>query len=291
MSKRAPPPPTKPPHLTSPATTPSNPPHTSPHPSPKRGLGWPWDYPGSHFTLYTTDSSSPSPISWLFNWELWVPPGLPPSMEWVPTIRTAAQIPDLVPFLTDITSNQNIKISHLLGFNEPEIPSQANLSVDEAVRLWRQHVLPAKSRFGVRLGSPGMSSDMSLSTPWLDAFFAQLGEDHGVDFLVLHWYGTSFAAMRRFLQDMQERYRLPVWLNEFACTDMGGAGVGEEGVRGFMREAVRWLEGCAWVERYAWFGNGQGGTVGEWVGKENGFCEGVGEGEKLTGVGRLYLQL
>ena len=210
-------------------------------------------------------------------------------------MRTAAQIPDLIPFLSDISA-RGVPITHLLGFNEPEIDSQANLPVEQAVKLWRSDVLPAKQRFGVRLGSPGMSSDVGRSKVWLGAFFEQLGEEAGVDFLVLHWYGARFEDMKRFLVDMHDTFKLPVWVNEFACSKMGDGEIGEEEVERFLREAVKWLEQCEWVERYAYFGNGQGRTVGSWVGVKNDFCEEVEgcegtDGRQLSRIGRLYATL
>ena len=258
----------------------------------KRGLGWPWDYPAFHFPVYTSCDK----ITWLFNWELWVPPGLPSSIEWVPCVPTAAQAKDIMPFLSDIIGNKKANVSYLLGFNEPEIPDQANLSVEEAVKLWREVVLPAKSKFGLKLGSPGVSSDVGRSKPWLDRFFGQLEGDAQVDFLVVHWYGPRFTDFKTYLEDMHSTYKLPLWVNEFACSTMGNGEVSEQEVEAFMKEALPWLDECEWVERYAYFGNGQGKTVGPWVGKKNDFCEMSedcegSDGRKLTGVGRLYAEL
>src|SRR3954469_16205670 len=41
------------------------------------------------------------------------------------------------------------KTKHLLGFNEPDHSAQADMSVDEAIRLW-----PRLQSTGLRLGSP-----------------------------------------------------------------------------------------------------------------------------------------
>lgn len=220
---------------------------------------------------------------------------MPAGIEWVPCVRTAAQVNDIDPFLTDITTNKGRKVTHLLGFNEPEIPDQANLQVDEAVQLWKQRVLPAKKKFGFRLGAPGMSSDVSRSKPWLDQFFAQLGGANGVDFLVLHWYGRHFSDMQRFLEQMHTAYKLLVWLNEFACSNMGGDPVATDEVANFLSEAVAWLDKCPWIERYAYFGHGQGKTVGDWVGAGSNFCvpgEGRHEsgGMALSRVGKMYAE-
>jgi hypothetical protein len=195
--------------------------------------------------------------------------------------------------LTDIIQNRGIKTSALLGFNEPEIPDQANLGVDEAVQLWRDVVLPVKRKLGLRLGSPGMSSDVGRSKPWLNAFLSQLHGGDEIDFLVVHWYGPHFRDMRAFLEDMHGTYGLPLWVNEFACSTMGN---GEEAtadeVETFMREAIPWLDHCAWIERYAYFGNKD---VGAWVGRGNNFTEEGGtaetDGKRLTRVGKLYCEL
>jgi putative glycosyl hydrolase len=259
----------------------------------KRGIGWPWDNPTAHFPLYSDTSDGKSLVSWLFNWELWVPPGIPSGIEWIPTIRTAGQVNDILPFLTDISKSQ--PITHLLGFNEPEILDQANLSVDEAVGLWKEFVLPAKQKFGLRLGSPGMSSHVSRSKPWLDEFFKQLNGEDGVDILVVHWYGPHFHGMKEFLEDMYQTYKLPLWVNEFACSKIGNGETSEEEVLQFLQEAVSWLDETTYVERYAYYGNGQGQDVGTWVGQSNNFtkvaagCDETG-GRRLSKVGRFYVQ-
>ena len=187
-------------------------------------------------------------------------------------------------------------MKHFLGFNEPEIPDQANLSVDEAVTLWRDSVLPAKRKFGYRLGSPGMSSDVSRSKPWLNDFFGKLGGEDEVDFLVVHWYGPRWEDMKSFLEDMHATYQLPIWVNEFACSMMGNGQAKESEVEAFIKDALPWLDACPWIERYTYFGHGQGRTVGDWVGMASNLLEtGPGsegtDGRRLSRIGRLYAEL
>lgn len=293
-AKPRPVPPPKPKSLSSHPSTAISQSLSPPDPG-KRGLCWPWDQPGSHFKLFEPHTSTTGKIKWLFNWELWVPDSLPPGIEWIPCVRTAAQAKDIDPFLTDILQHRTT--SALLGFNEPEIPDQANLGVEATVALWRDVVLPAKTKFRLRQGSPGMSSDVGRSKPWLDSFLAQLGGDAGIDFLVLHWYGPRFAEMRAFLEDMHQTYRLPVWLNEFACSKMGNGEASVEEVSEFLREALPWLDACPWIERYAYFGHKD---VGEWVGRASNFSEPTEqaaetepetEARRLTQVARLYCEL
>ena len=183
----------------------------------------------------------------------------------------------------------------MLGFNEPEVQEQAGMGVEEAVGLWRDVVLPVKKKMGLRLGSPGMSSDANRSLPWLDSFFEKLGgvEASGVDFLVLHWYGMDVEEMKRWLEMCHDRYGgLKVWVNEWACSRMGqiGESCSEGEVEAFVREGMRWMDVCEWVERYAYFGMGQGRTVGGWVGEGSNFVEGMKGEERLTRVGRVYCE-
>ncbi|EXJ86376.1 hypothetical protein A1O3_03327 [Capronia epimyces CBS 606.96] len=288
QSKLRPAPPPKPKSL-------SSTPVTSVAPaSGKRGLCWPWDQPGSHFKLFEPYTSSTGKIKWIFNWELWVPDSLPQEVEWIPCVRTAEQAKDIDPFLTDILQRRERppRTSALLGFNEPEIPEQANLSVEAAVALWTHVVLPAKTKFRLRLGSPGMSSDLGRSKPWLDSFLARLGAHHGIDFLVLHWYGPRFQDLRVFLEHMHQAYGLPIWLNEFACSKMGQGEASADEVSDFLREALPWLDTCPWIERYAYFGHQD---VGAWVGHASNFSEPVerpaeSDTKRLTQVARLYCE-
>ncbi|KAL2428909.1 hypothetical protein ABEF95_004247 [Exophiala dermatitidis] len=281
----------------------------------KRGLCWPWDQPGTHFALFEpyiaqSPSSSSGKIQWLFNWELWKPDSLPQTLEWVPCIRTSSHIKDIDPFLTDIITKCKLQ-GHLapfalLGFNEPEIPSQANLDVETASTLWKDVVMPARKKFGLRLGSPGMSSDVGRSKPWLDSFLAKIkiqsstndeqqaggGGTSGIDFLVLHWYGFRFVDMRLFLEDMHRTYGLPIWLNEFACSKMGEEKTETtvDEVCDFLREALPWLDKCPWIERYAYFGHRD---VGPWVGRASNFLEladDSGSDWRLTQVAKLYCE-
>ncbi len=282
----------------------------------KRGLPWPWDHPSSHFKLYEPYISA-GKLSWVFNWELWVPASLPSvGVEWIPCVRTASNAKDVDGFLTDIIQNRGLKSEALLGFNEPEISEQANLSIDNAVEIWRRLILPAKRKFGLRLGSPGMTSDVGRSKPWLNSFLAQFEDSggggttatadgagqglagSGIDFLVLHWYGLHFADMQAFLEDMHATYGLPVWINEFACSRMGQGGeeASADEIEDFLRQALPWLDQCEWIERYAYFGNAQGRDVGTWVGRASNFTEVTDgardtDGRKLSRIGKLYCEL
>jgi hypothetical protein len=81
-----------------------------------------------------------------------------------------------------------------------------------------------------------------------------------VDFIALHWYGSDFRAeaatghLRGYLQKVHERYRLPIWLTEYALTSFGGAKYpSADEQAAFVRTSTAMLEALPFVERYAWF--------------------------------------
>src|SRR5262249_35947653 len=78
--------------------------------------------------------------------------------------------------------------SVLLGFNEPDHPQQANMTVQQALELW-----PHLTATGMRVGSPATAADPSLSGSWLEKFMdGAKARGYRVDFVCVHWYGEKF---------------------------------------------------------------------------------------------------
>jgi len=251
-------------------------------PSKKRGICVPWNFDPAHFNLYQPAIDNGT-ISWITNWELWKPQGLPSNVHFVPQCRTGDKACELNGYFT--TYESDAQVHDFMGFNEPDIPSQANMTVEAAVDLWKAHVLPIKSKFpGVRVGSPAISNAPE-GLAWLASFFRQLGGvgASGVDFVVCHYYSPDVDHFKRYMADVHRRFDRPVWMTEFACTNWNpGAPPSEPEVLHFMTEALRFLEASPFVERYSWFGAME--DVGEAVGRANGFQK---DG-KLSEAGKLY---
>ncbi len=153
----------------------------------------------------------------------------------------------------------------LLGFNEPNFKSQANLSAAAAAAAW-----PDVERIAVThdmtIVSPavnycGPAGDCWDTDPlnYLEQFFAACG-DCRVDRIAFHVYvgcnppGDNKA---QWLIDHVENYkaRFPAdqygrfWLTEFACNDATSF----DQQKAFLEDAVAYLEGEPRIERYAWF--------------------------------------
>ncbi|MEM9387964.1 MAG: glycosyl hydrolase [Pseudomonadota bacterium] len=130
----------------------------------------------------------------------------------------------------------------LLGFNEPDLAEQADMTVAQALDLW-----PQLEATGLRLGSPAPTQG---GTAWLESFLAGASErGHRVDFLALHWYGdcTDVEDLRAFLA-YWDRKEMPMWLTEFSCYARG-----EAVNRDFLEAAIPVLESFPRLERYAWY--------------------------------------
>lgn len=139
----------------------------------------------------------------------------------------------------------------LLGFNEPDEKLQANMTVEEALRVWPRLVATGK-----RLGSPAPSTQ---GLWWLDKFMAAGPK---VDFIAVHHYSTNkeVAPMKAYLEDVYARYRKPVWLTEWALVDWTNPKrFSLQETAAYAQKACLMLEDLPFVERHAWFAMYPGG--------------------------------
>lgn len=158
----------------------------------KKGMGW----------------SSNSPIralrgSWFYNWG----PSTTESVmdiEFVPMKWTAWNDIDgqWQTILNNNTSN------HLLGFNEPDAATQANMSLDLMLKRW-----PKMMESGMRLGSPCPAGNKQL----LYDFIKKCDElNYRVDFVTLHDYGEGTAQQfYNNCKTLHDKTGRPVWITEF----------------------------------------------------------------------------
>jgi RNA polymerase sigma factor (sigma-70 family) len=145
----------------------------------------------------------------------------------------------------------------LLGFNEPDMAAQSNMSPIQALALW-----PKLTATGMRLGSPAVAANGATSGGWLDQFMrGAAARHHRVDFITLHWYGSDFdptravAQLRRYVQAVYARYHKPIWLTEYALIRFGATSTYPSQARqaAFLRASTTMLASLRGVERYAWF--------------------------------------
>ena len=144
------------------------------------------------------------------------------------------------------------EIHYLLGYNEPDSDTQANMTVDRAIALWSQ--LEAT---GIPLISP---SPVHFDNEWTEAFMARaLAEGLRIDYLGFHSYaGLNVQGLLNRLDALYERYQIPIWITEFAVADWGAETresnrVRPEQVLEYMQAMLPELDRREHIFRYAWY--------------------------------------
>lgn len=197
----------------------------------KKGMGW----------------SINSPIralrgSWFYNWG----PSTTESVmdiEFVPMKWTAWNDIDgqWQTILNNNTSN------HLLGFNEPDAATQANMSLDLMLKRW-----PKMMESGMRLGSPCPAGNKQL----LYDFIKKCDElNYRVDFVTLHDYGEGTAQQfYNNCKTLHDKTGRPVWVTEFNYGGSWTSGTPTyEQAAARIKEIIERYDVEGIIERYAIF--------------------------------------
>lgn len=201
-------------------------------------------------------------VAWYYVWgpEPVSSGGLELGVEFVPMIRDAAQLRDSEWAL----SGQAVwQAAVLLGFNEPDQPDQANMTVQEAIAHWPRLTAAAK-----RVGSPAPSTGEALPPQgWLSRFLdVARAANLRVDFIAVHYYAAKpdIAAFRRYLKAVHRAYDRPIWVTEWGLVDPntwkdGRARYDPDEAACFFRSGAAMLDDLDFVERHAWFAAFDGG--------------------------------
>jgi hypothetical protein len=205
-----------------------------------------WAFPGA------TRALAESGASWYYTWAA-SPAGIvsPPGVDFVPMIWGPANVTTAT--LDQVKAEGQI----LLGFNEPDLAAQANMTVQQALNLW-----PKLMTTGMELGSPAVAADAATPGGWLDQFMrGAAARGYRVNFITVHWYGADFATgaavsqLKGYLRAVYDRYHLPIWLTELGLANYGGAPAFPTGAQqaAFVTAAASMLGTLHYVQRYAWF--------------------------------------
>jgi hypothetical protein len=198
--------------------------------------------------------------SWYYDWSNTphtgsIPAGLT-APEFVPQIWGASNV-----------TTQNINAlkaaqaagtyKYLLGFNEPDVAGQSNMTVAQAISLW-----PQLMSTNLILGSPAPS----YTNTWFSDFMTQAAANNlRVDFICLHTYQPPNVAatvnnIKTWITGVYNQYKKPIWLTEFGapdCNTLGWCGTApaltQAQVDTYTKAVIAMLEDLPCVERYAWF--------------------------------------
>lgn len=117
------------------------------------------------------------------------------------------------PSFSSINALENV--SHVLGFNEPARPDQADLSVVDAIKQW-----PEMFKSGLRIGSPAPAA---ISSSWLQQFIGICDTlNYRVDFIAFHAYQDQNTGWWDWNVDLAAKGNIsasevkrPVWITEW----------------------------------------------------------------------------
>jgi len=246
----------------------------------KRGLAW-------FNSKSCSDLKLMKSVSWFYNW------GSTPDQEMVNCFLELGI--EYIPMqwggggLTDLNQTIYSGSKHLLTFNEPNFHAQSNVLPADAAKMWPTLEAIASQR-GMKLGSPAAAACGPTAadcyagswdpTPWFDAFFGNCTNCH-VDFLTSHIYTCDVNQFTTFLNNLK-KYKLPIWLTEFACP---AANQPESVEIDFMKAALNYLDNEPMIERYSWFGTRLDPTDG-WLGPQVDLIDDASCA--LTDLGKLY---
>lgn len=204
-------------------------------------------------TAALTDLFSSNAISWAYNWDSQPGGSISPNLNFVP------QLWGPIPVHTDHWTDNADKAlaggsTHILGFNEPDLPAQANLSPEAAVEAWITYLEPYAGK--AKLGSPAVcnGNDANMGLNWLSSFLGACGDRCTVDFVAIHWYGLASDAGVADFKDHVAKTKAACGGREIWITEFAPSGSPDEQAD-FLSQILPWLDNTSesGVARYAFY--------------------------------------
>lgn len=222
-------------------------------------------------------------LSWYYNWDVSAFNDKSDfGVEHVPMVWGGAA--SNINSIADITDDSN----YILGFNEPDIKSQANMSAARSLAVW-----PYIEATGKRTVSPALAV---YGSEYMDKFLIS-GEEYDankekkkygnydeegeeleieegfyeavdVDAVALHSYGgsqtgvlPSTKAIENAIDYLWEKFHKPIWVTEVSVTGSKGAFSdwsyevpgALEYMKQYVANLIELMDNDPRVERYAWF--------------------------------------
>ncbi|KAJ7154903.1 glycosyl hydrolase catalytic core-domain-containing protein [Mycena crocata] len=206
-----------------------------------RGLAW-----ATNNDFAPVIGSKPM-VTWYHHWEDGPVPQMPGKNEYVPMFWGAKKWSKWNARKAEMAKKTP---QYLLGFNEPDISSQGDMSPAYAADVWMKEIHPWAAN-GVKLGSPAVAWDLD----WTMKFLAELKKRGGhVDFVSVHWYGSykDIEGFKKFVSSAHSRFGYNIWVTELGVTT--GSRPTQQQTKSFMMAAYAWMDSVGFVDRASWFG-------------------------------------
>lgn len=175
--------------------------------------------------------------------------------------------------------------NYILGFNEPDIGTQANIEFFEASSVWDEYIKPLNMRkVSPAPAAPGgdsvwlkrfMKGDYICKNPWDGSWglfydyedeatkkFVE-GESDSVDSVVLHYYRNTInlKGLLDAVETLWNSYHKPIWITEMSLFGVKGTRSDfsyelpekRAEIQKYLEDAMEALDANPHVERYCWF--------------------------------------
>ena len=175
--------------------------------------------------------------------------------------------------------------NYILGFNEPDIETQANIEFFEASSVWDEYIKPLNMRkVSPAPAAPGgdsvwlkrfMKGDYICKNPWDGSWglfydyedeatkkFVE-GESDSVDSVVLHYYRNTInlKGLLDAVETLWNSYHKPIWITEMSLFGVKGTRSDfsyelpekRAEIQKYLEDAMEALDVNPHVERYCWF--------------------------------------
>jgi len=248
-------------------------------------------------------------VDWAYNWG--ISPNANPfdvnvaNYEFVPMIwrATTSGISGQIDQILNLETNFGTHVDYVLGFNEPELSTQANMTVEQALDVW-EIMTDQFSDTDILLVSPAVSGNGGIED-WLNPFMEEVearnadtnpNNDLQVDAIAYHFYTVAFNAQSEAnrlidqIDDLWETYERPIWITEFAGTsfslDNPVHSIEERTAfnRAFLEALIPMFDARPYVERVAWW---QFGALGRPYSALSTSADGI---RTPTGIGEVYFR-
>ncbi|CAI7665977.1 unnamed protein product [Penicillium discolor] len=210
---------------------------------------------GAAYNDVTTVSAltSGGTISWAYNWAGSLSGSLPSNIEFVPMLWGPKMFGGWVTAIETALSSGS---TYILGFNEPDMASQANMSPTDAASYYQTYITPWSGQ--AKLISPAVTSstETGVGLDWFESFIGSCSSC-GISGLAVHWYGDTADDFKTFVTNAvatASKHSLSeVWITEFALTaDINGS-TDTATTAAFLDEVLPWLDAQTGVARYSYF--------------------------------------
>lgn len=191
-------------------------------------------------------------VSWAYDWNMLADGILPDGVEYVPMLWGSKMFGG---WFSSIETALSGGSQYILGFNEPDIQSQANMSPAEAVSAYHNYVTPYAGK--ATLVSPAVTSAVGpgLGLDWLRQFMDSCS-DCNIGALAIHWYGETADDFKNYVSqaiDLGKKYNIDqIWVTEFALSSAMDGGAPAQSAA-FLKKVMPWLDKHPNVARYAYF--------------------------------------